>query len=184
MTPMPRKNKLELSVAREPSGRRARARNASDPAPAQVKRLRDAALAGLQSQEWGSELGRLFLAGKIAPELYAAGRRWVECMSRYHAALGAPPPCPPPIPFERSTTTAAPDPASEPGLRQAAREIEAVRELREAQAAMRQAGVLAERVVRSVCEQDLAPCGTRELDALGRGLLALAQFWRMARRTR
>src|SRR5262249_5216639 len=91
MTPMPRQKRVELGVARDPNGRRARARNAGDPAPAQVKRLRDAALAGLQSQEWGSELGRLFLAGKIGPELYAAGRRWGECVARYRAALGAPP---------------------------------------------------------------------------------------------
>jgi hypothetical protein len=34
-------------------------------------------------------------------------------------------------------------------------------------------------VVRSVCEHDEAPCGVRELDALGRGLAALARFWRM-----
>jgi hypothetical protein len=86
--------------------------------------------------------------------------------------------------LELSSATAPPDPASEAGRRQAAREIAAVRELREAEAALHDAGRLAKRVVRSVCEHDEAPCGIRELDALRLGLLALAQFWRMAKRGR
>jgi hypothetical protein len=144
-----------------------------------VKRLRDAALAGLQSEEWGSELGRLFLAGKIGPDLYAAGRRWMECAAHYRAALGAPLPHPRAVPLERGNASAAPDPDSEAGRRQAARELAAMRELREAQAVLRDAGVLAERVVRSVCEHDQAACGAREHDALARGLQSLARFWRM-----
>ena len=52
-------------------------------------------------------------------------------------------------------------------------------DLREAQAVLRDAGVLAERVVRSVCEHDQAACGAREHDALARGLQSLARFWRM-----
>jgi hypothetical protein len=179
------RQRAELNVVRERSGRRARDGNAPlEAAPAHVKRLRDAALAGMQSEEWASELGRLFLADKIGPELYAAGRRWVACMARYRAALNAPPANPQSIPLELSSATAPPDPASEAGRRQAAREIAAVRELREAEAALHDAGRLAERVVRSVCEQDEVPCGTRELEALRLGLLALAQFWRMARRGR
>jgi hypothetical protein len=180
---MGRRKRTELKVARERNGRRARDGNAPpEAAPAHVKRLRDAALAGMQSEEWASELGRLFLAGKIGPELYAAGRRWVECMARYRAALNAPPANPQSFPLELSSATAPPDPASEAGRRLAAREIAAVRELRDAEAALRDAGRLSERVVRGVCEQDEAPCGVRELEALCRGLLALAQFWRMARR--
>jgi hypothetical protein len=177
---MRRNDKSGLSVPREPSGRRARAGREPDVTPAQVKRLRDAALAGLQREEWGSELGRLLLTGKIAAEHYAAGRRWSEAMARYRAALGAPPPHPPALSFERSGAKAAPpDPASAEGERLAVRDGAAVRELRDAEAALREAGPLPERVVRSVCEHDEAPCGVRELDALGRGLAALARFWRM-----
>ena len=182
---MPPRRITELNVVRERSGRRARDGNAPpEAAPAHVKRLRDAALAGMQSEEWASELGRLFLADKIGPELYAAGRRWVACMARYRAALNAPPANPQSIPLELSSATAPPDPASEAGRRQAAREIAAVRELREAEAALHDAGRLAKRVVRNVCEHDEVPCGIRELEALRLGLLALAQFWRMARRGR
>jgi hypothetical protein len=176
---MTRRSQLTISVVREPSGRRARHDDEPELAPARVKRLRDAALAGLQSEEWGSELGRLFLAGKIGPGLYAAGRRWTECAARYRAALGAPPPHPRAVPLERGSVAAPPDPASEAGRRQAAREHAAIRQLREAQAALREAGTLAERVVRSVCEHDQAPGGVHEREALVRGLQALARFWRM-----
>src|SRR5262245_5595905 len=176
---MTRGTRPMLSVAREPSGRRSRA--GSDPAlaPAQVRRLRDAALAGLQREEWGSELGRLLLTGRIGADLYAAGRRWAECTACYAAALGAPPPQPAPARFERANAAAPPDPASEAGARLAARERAAVEAWRAAHASLRATGVLAERVVRSVCERDEVPGGAREFEALERGLSALAQFWRM-----
>ncbi len=64
---MSRHTRPMLSVAREPNGRRSRVLTRSAPqfAPTEVKRLRDAALAGMQNPEWGSELGRLLLAGKL-----------------------------------------------------------------------------------------------------------------------
>jgi hypothetical protein len=150
---MARTTKPTLSIAREPSGRRARAGIEPELAPTQIKRLRDAALAGLQSEEWGSELGRLLLTGRIGPDLYAAGRRWAECTMRYGAALGAPPPHPPPAPLERANSAAPPDPASEAGARLAARERAAVQTWREAHAVLRDGGTLAERMVRSVCDR-------------------------------
>ena len=173
-----------LSVAREPSGRRSRAITRSAPqfAPTEVKRLRDAALAGMQNPEWGSELGRLLLAGKVEPELYAAGQHWAERATRYRHALDAPRPNPPPARFEPKSPAAAVDPASALGQKQTAREVAAIGALQEAHAALRTAGVLAERVVRRVCEHDEAVCGTSEFVALRRGLLALALFWGMMRR--
>jgi hypothetical protein len=176
---MARSTRPMLSVPREPGGRRARAAMEPELAPLQIKRLRDAALAGLQREEWGSELGRLLLTGRIGPDLYAAGRRWAECTMRYRAALGAPPPHPPPIPFERANSAAPPDPASEAGARLTARERAAVQGWREAHSVLREGGTLAERVVRSVCEQDQTPCGAREFEALARGLRSLAHLWRM-----
>ena len=181
---MSRNSRPMLSVAREPSGRRSRVVTRSTPqfAPTEVKRLRDAALAGMQNPEWGSELGRLLLAGKVEPELYAAGQHWAECATRYRHALDAPRPNPPPARFEPKSPAAAVDPASAAGQKQTAREIAAIGALQEAHAALRTAGVLAERVVRRVCEHDEAVCGTGEFVALRRGLLALALFWGMMRR--
>ena len=181
---MSRDTRPMLSVAREPSGRRSRAITRSAPqfAPTEVKRLRDAALADMQNPEWGSELGRLLLAGKVEPELYAAGQHWAERATRYRHALDAPRPNPPPARFEPKSPAAAVDPASALGQMQTAREVAAIVALQEAHAALRTAGVLAERVVRRVCEHDEAVCGTSEFVALRRGLLALALFWGMMRR--
>jgi len=181
---MSRDTRPMLSVAREPSGRRSRAVTRSAPqfAPTEVKRLRDAALAGMQNPEWGSELGRLLLASKVEPELYAAGQHWAERATRYRHALDAPRPNPPPARFEPKSPAAAVDPASALGQMQTAREVPAIVALQEAHAALRTAGVLAERVVRRVCEHDEAVCGTSEFVALRRGLLALALFWGMMRR--
>jgi hypothetical protein len=181
---MSRNIRLTLSVAREPSGRRSRAitRSAPEFAPTEVKRLRDAALAGMQNPEWGSELGRLLLAGKLEPELYAAGQHWAECAMRYRQALDAPRPSPPPASLEPKSPAAAVDPATDAGQRQTARDVAAIAALKEAHAALRMAGVLAERVVRRVCEHEEAVCGTGEFVALRRGLLALALFWGMTRR--
>ena len=181
---MSRNSRPMLSVAREPSGRRSRVVTRSTPqfAPTEVKRLRDAALAGMQNPEWGSELGRLLLAGKVEPELYAAGQHWAECATRYRHALDAPRPNAPPARFEPKSPAAAVDPASAAGQKQTAREVAAIVALQEAHAALRTAGVLAERVVRRVCEHDEAVCGTSEFVALRRGLLALALFWGMMRR--
>ena len=147
---MSRDTRPMLSVAREPSGRRSRAITRSAPqfAPTEVKRLRDAALAGMQNPEWGSELGRLLLAGNVEPELYAAGQHWAERATRYRHALDAPRPNPPPARFEPKSPAAAVDPASPLGQKQTAREVAAIGALQEAHAALRTAGVLAERVVR------------------------------------
>jgi hypothetical protein len=176
---MVRRRKTALSILREPNGRPSRANPERELAPAQIKRLRDAALAGLQHEEWGSELGRLWLAGKIEAVLYMAGRRWSECVADYHAALSAPPPNPIAVPLERSSRAAAVDANSERGRALAKRERAAIRQFREAHAVLRSAGGLAERVVRSVCEQDQAPGGVHELQALEEGLRCLARSWHM-----
>lgn len=78
---------------REPSGRIARTllRALDAHSPAQAKRLRDAALRGMQAPEYGTELGRLFLADKITPSQYEAGKRWARLREELVATLGLPP---------------------------------------------------------------------------------------------
>lgn len=63
---------------RTASGRLSRAARAvTEPAsPAQVRRLRDAALAKMLDPQWGTELGRQFLAGHFGAVEYAAGRKY------------------------------------------------------------------------------------------------------------
>ena len=70
---------------REPNGRPQRERETP---PAQVRRLREAALAGLRDPQWGTELGRLLLTKAIDEAMYAAGRRWNEDAAKYRHVIG------------------------------------------------------------------------------------------------
>ena len=73
-----------------PSGRLSRAGEQEEISPALVRRLRDQALNSVKDPEWGTELGRMFLFGKIEAPLYAAGKRWAGLAANYYRAIGAP----------------------------------------------------------------------------------------------
>lgn len=84
---------------REPNGRIQR--DPPLPPPSEVRRLRDAALSGMRDPTWGTELGRLYLVGKITATMFAAGKRWGELASQYSQALCSPAPDPKAICLER-----------------------------------------------------------------------------------
>lgn len=70
---------------REPNGRLSRAAKkllGSDSVN-EIYRVRAAALAGAGDKRWGTQLGRLFLEGKISGEQYGAGRSWDQLMERW-----------------------------------------------------------------------------------------------------
>lgn len=74
-------------IHREPNGRLVR----DEPtAPAEAKRLRDAAMRDVMSAEYGTELGRLFLAKSIDATMYAAGKRMWELHAAYQVAMQSP----------------------------------------------------------------------------------------------
>jgi hypothetical protein len=181
---MSRHTRPMLSVAREPNGRRSRVLTRSAPqfAPTEVKRLRDAALAGMQNPEWGSELGRLLLAGKLEASFTLRGSTGRSAQRAIDKRL-----------TRRARTR------HQPGSSPRARLTRWIRQAPQGKSRPRarspqsgrcarptpryvQPGVLAERVVRRVCEHDEAVCGTGEFVALRRGLLALALFWGMMQR--
>lgn len=72
---------------REPSGRLSRSARKEVGADSvnEIKRVREAALAGMRDPIWGSELGRLFLNGKINAEQFRAGRQWSQLIARWRA---------------------------------------------------------------------------------------------------
>ena len=80
-------NKRKIK-ARTPSGQLSRAGRQREYPPAQVRRLRDAAMAGLRDPEWGTELGRLYLEGTITAAMYAAGKDWREKAAKFVGSLG------------------------------------------------------------------------------------------------
>ena len=85
---------------REPSGRISRA-EAEDTAisPTAARRLRDEAARDVSRAEYGTELGRLFMAAKITPAQYQAGHRWHAHVEEWYRAIGAPFPHEPPGPI-------------------------------------------------------------------------------------
>lgn len=145
-------------------------------APVTVRRLRDAALTGLRDPEWGTELGRLYLAGKLTSEAYAAGKRWRELAARYSRALCSPSPDPKAIAMERSGSSVI-DPDTPEGAREARRHVRAVASFIDAHVALKAAGRGSEVVVRGVCERDETIPGHQAMLALSQGLNALAGFW-------
>lgn len=72
---------------REPSGRLSRSarKEIGADSVAEIRRVRAAAMAGMRDPIWGSELGRLFLSGKINAEQFRAGRQWAHLVARWRA---------------------------------------------------------------------------------------------------
>lgn len=72
---------------REPSGRLSRAAKQIVGADSvgEIKRLREAALSGMRDRLWGTQLGRLWLEGKITAQQFRAGRQWDELMAKWRA---------------------------------------------------------------------------------------------------
>ena len=169
-----RRRKVRISPSRSASGRLSRAGEHPEFAPTLVRRLRDAALAGVRDQEWGSELGRLYLFNHIEPAQYAAGRKWSEMARNYQIALNAPRSDPRPASFQRLGHGHDADPDSETGRQMIRRQKDTVEKTQAALRALRRAGALAESVTRNVCEHDRCVSGTVEMNALTRGLSELA----------
>lgn len=159
---------------REPNGRAQR--EPQLPPPSEVRRLRDAALAGMRDPTWGTEIGRLYLAGKVTATMFAAGRRWAELASQYSQALCSPAPDPKAISLERMGAQHI-DPDSIEGRKEARRHARAVASFIDAHAALINRGRAAERLVRTVCERGEMAHGHQELLALAGGLGSLAAFW-------
>jgi hypothetical protein len=173
---MPKARKAKLILVREPNGRPSRTLNEREFPPAQVKRLRDAAMAGLRDPEWGTELGRLYLEGILTAEMYAAGKWWRETASRYRGAICAPAPDPKAIMLEAGCRSSQPDPDSDAGRELVKRDSMASLVFLEAHGALLGAGMIAERAVRRLCEEDQSPIGEEERIATRRGLLWVAKY--------
>lgn len=161
-------------VVREPSGRLSR-RGERESAPTAIRRLRDAALRGMHDPEWGTELGRLYLEGELTDAMYAAGKRWAEVAAAHLSAIGAFPVKS--VALQRGSLAHDPDPGSDMGQKQAARDSNALERFAEAHAVLMTAYPGAESSVRRLCEQEEGPCGFTERLQVRTGLVRLAEHW-------
>ena len=127
---------LNMAKKKKSARRERRAGNSRAPdakrefPPTQVKRLRDAAMAGLRDPEWGTELGRLYLDGTITATMYAAGKNWREKAAQYVNTLGHFPVRT--ILVEGRGGSLPPDPDTEEGQKRARREADAMERFFEA----------------------------------------------------
>jgi hypothetical protein len=157
---------------REPNGRVQR--QEPDISPGEVRRLRDAALRGLRDAEWGSEMGRLYLEGKLNHAQFAAGKWWGRLAARYADAIGAKP-HPKPIALERGSAGHQCDPDSERGLKMSKIQKRDIQRYLDAYTILQKCGSVAVKAVRNLCEYDQSPSGHHDFTALVAGLKALAR---------
>ena len=145
--------------------------------PTETRRARDLALAGMRSSGSGSTLGLLHAANRITSAQLAAGRKWAETVSNYSAACRSP----------SVPRTAQLDAAGGGSIDSIRGDHEAQRHTRATAAfiaghlALRGAGAAAEAAVVAIIEHDRAPASDAELEALRRGLQALANSRRKPR---
>ena len=161
-------------VAREPNGKPQRTHGQSEISPTEVRRLRDAAINGLRSDEWGSELGRYYLCGHITDQMYAAGKYWAMLAARYHQAIGAKP-HEKALALERGSRGSAPDPDSDRGQAIAKGERKHVNKFLDVLTALEHAGPQATRLVRALCEYNQSPATYGEFLLIRAGLALIAR---------
>jgi hypothetical protein len=149
-------------------------------APTQIRRLFEAAADGLRDPIWASQLGRLFMAGKLTSADLAAAKRWVELVAAYSRACQSPRQ-PSTVLMDAAGGTPA-DPSSEVGIKEARRHEKDSANFVEGKDTLRRAGLNVEGVVESVCLKDCAPAGFDELHDLKRGLQALSDCWSSKRK--
>jgi hypothetical protein len=165
---------------REPSGRRSRAEAEDIPPPTSAKRLRDAAIARMADAEWGTELGRLWLAGKISAPQYQAGKRWWNVREAYLVAIGSPMPYPPAPGNGYAYAAEDPPITTKEGRRLREKRERAVAEYDQATAALGN-GVDVLAAFRLTMEHEQAPIGAVGLSNLAWCLDRLARHWRIAK---
>jgi hypothetical protein len=107
----------KVMAVREPNGRASRAGATELLPPTEIRRLFDAASAGLRDPMFGTMLGRIHLVGKITRAELAAGLRWAELIADYAVACQSPR-APRTAQFDSRGGTPA-DPDSEKGQREA-----------------------------------------------------------------
>ena len=122
--------------------------------PIAIRRLRDAALAGMHDHRWGTEIGRLYLAGRLTSEQFAAGCRWADLVTRHSAALCSRAGLVSPSDFNSSRGTSV-DPDSERGEMEAKRHLKDLERYQKALVVLARHGHAVRSAIQRLCEDDL-----------------------------
>lgn len=162
---------------REPSGKVSRSgAELRGVSPAEVRRLRDAALRNQRLAHYGTEYGRLFLEDKITAAMFMAAQRWCEMADAAHRALLSQG-LPTHSPFAGGGHGMKADPDSDEGRKEAVRDQRTLERMDQALAILQGAGAQVVRAVRDICEDGNAPVGFQQIQALSVGLTKLSEFF-------
>jgi hypothetical protein len=142
--------------------------------PGYVRRLRDAALRRMEAPEWGSEMGRLYLEGKLNHAQFAAGKWWTMLAARYADALSLKP-HPRPVALERGSVGHQCDPDSERGMEMSKIQKRNIQRYLDAYMVLQKCGAVVVQAVRDLCEYDQSPVGHYQFTKLVEGLNVLAR---------
>lgn len=160
---------------REPNGKPKREKQQHEPSPAEVKRLRLAALMGLRDAVWSSVLGYLYMSTKINEEQFHAGDRWIMLARRYHRVMKGPgEPRTAALLRVRASNSRMMESFSEQLSDETAR-----KGYEDALVAVRSGarGPLRLQAIMRVCEHDLMPTGQEQLDDLKGAFDTLRNAW-------
>lgn len=173
-----------LYVIREGTGRpsRAVAEEMRVCTPAEIKRLRNAALKGMKDEHWGWEIGRLFLEGRIPADQFEAGKRWRRLVWGWRQAYGIPASSTKALSLFQEPRSPPADPDSEKGQAQIERARALHDELRLAHGVVESYGGEAVRTLRHVVEDDCVPIGLEDFNRLRKCLGALSSLWGLTAR--
>jgi hypothetical protein len=143
--------------------------------------MRDAAASKMADPLWGTETGRLFLAGQLAASQFESARRWGRLVGEWYRATGSPLPYPPAPGGGHSHLGDDPPVDTRAGrvLRDA--RLAVIAEMTAAANALGEAGSDAARAVRACCEANEVHVGHVGLINLRAGLDRLARHWRLSR---
>jgi len=171
--------KAEVGL-REPSGRLSRSARKLLGADSvnEIYRVRAAALSGAGDKRWATQLGRLFLEGKISGEQYGAGQSWDRLMEQWRKIH-----CGPRFNPKAGLANLQRISGSGPsvGADVADEQEEAIRDLvdKAIGSFSRGAGDPLLVAVRECVELDLAPVGVGGWMLLDEGLAHLVAHWRV-----
>ena len=181
-----RKQKDTASInprARHPGGRPV----IEDPgyAPAAIKRLADAAIAGMADSFWGTSLGMALLKKKISTKECATGKIWDETYRAYLRAIDCPAPDPKSLIIGEPSRGQPPDPDSIAGVIISKKDIATVKRFLSMERALNDCGLLISSATRELCEsKSVRSCSYEDLQRAKIGLAALSEHLTRPRNNR
>jgi hypothetical protein len=130
---------------------------------------------------WGSETGRLFLAGTLTSAQVEAAKRWEKLVDEWYRATGAPLPYPPAPGGGYAHVGDDPPVTTKAGKAIRDGRLRVIADMTSAANALGEVGPNAVRAVRACCEANEVAVGLVGLGHLRIGLDRLARHWRIAK---